>query len=207
MPSPFFYCKEPGMDELVNLFAAVDRVFLQVAGQYPGEVRCGAGCVDCCQAVFDLSLVEAVHLRRKILVFSPDKLARVREAAELALGEWKRLVAEGGDPSLSRICCPLLDRDSGKCMCYEARPVNCRTYGVPTEIEGKAHVCGLSGFTPGISYPVIRLATIQSALREFSLRQAGQAAGNRRFPVAAAIIGDPLLDSLICPPLKETTQF
>jgi len=184
------------MEELDDIFAVVDRAFLQVAGNFPDAVRCGKGCVDCCHAVFDLSLVEAVNLRRRILALPHDTLALISEAAEQAMGDWSRLAAEGGDLSIARIRCPLLNSNSGQCLCYEARPVNCRTYGIPIEIEGKAHVCGLSGFIPGTSYPVVRLAAIQTVLHDISVRLAGQAAGHRRFPVAAVILGDPLIESL-----------
>ena len=62
-----------------------------------------------------------------------------------------------------RVRCPLLGPDEC-CLLYAARPITCRIYGIPTEVGGKAHVCGFSRFDKGRSYPTVRLERFQARL-------------------------------------------
>ncbi|MFZ5776400.1 MAG: YkgJ family cysteine cluster protein [Thermodesulfobacteriota bacterium] len=183
------------MTDLESLFATIDQAFAQVAADHQEEVRCGRGCDDCCHAVFDVSLVEAVAVRQAFDRLDEAAREAVRQEAVKALAAWQALLAAKTDLAVARIRCPLLD-DAGSCRCYAARPVNCRTYGIPTVIQGKAHVCGLSGFEPGKSYPVIRLEAIQQALYGLSCQLGGEGAASRRWPVAAVLLGDPEVDGL-----------
>lgn len=178
-----------------ELFAALDLAFGQVRQQFPGEVRCGRGCADCCHAVFDVSLVEAHAMQRCLQGLSTAEREAVRQLAILALRQWQELAEQGGDLTRARIRCPLLD-DQGGCRCYEVRPVNCRTYGIPTVIGGRGHVCGFSGFAPGLSYPTVNLEQVQRLLFDFSVRLAGQERGSRRWPLAAVALGIAELDGL-----------
>ncbi len=174
--------------ELLNLFSAIDRAFAEVHGRFAGEVRCGRGCDDCCHAVFDLSLVEAVHLAGHFLSLDQELRKVICGRAAQALEEWQNLRGSGGqDPALARIRCPLLD-EKGECLCYQARPVNCRSYGIPTVINGAGHVCGYSGFEQGRSYPTVNLGPIQQALYGLSVRTGGEVQGIQRWPVAAVLL-------------------
>ena len=49
-------------DKYERLVKEVDAVFAQVQKQYPDCVACKMGCSDCCHAMFDLSLVEALYI-------------------------------------------------------------------------------------------------------------------------------------------------
>lgn len=164
------------------LEAQASAVFDRVAGQYPDCVACHAGCDDCCHAVFDLSLVEAMHLNKKFLEKFPHGLKRsqIMDRAsvidrKLALAKRDLYQAEKGGESAADIMrrasamrspCPLLE--DGKCLMYDERPITCRLYGIPLAIGGKAHVCGLSRFDPGGSYPTARLEKFQQRLEELS---------------------------------------
>lgn len=183
------------MKELESLFAAVDQAFEQVAGEYAEEVRCGKGCADCCHAAFDVSLVEAVNLWRQVGSMPETVQEVMRKAARDALCVWDTLLSEKGDLSRARIRCPLLNA-AGQCLCYRARPVNCRTYGIPTVIAGKAHVCGLAGFEQGKTYPVVHLEAIQRILYDLSVQMGGSDVGQRRWSVAAIVHGEPLVAGL-----------
>lgn len=176
--------------ELIDLYAAVDRTFAEVSGGFPSQVKCGRGCADCCRAVFDMSLVEAVALAGVFQEFAQKSGAAepVRARARKALAGWERIEAgKSEDIPRERIDCPLLDEE-GLCRCYEARPINCRTYGIPTVIDGAGHVCGFSGFERGRDYPVVDLARIQSTLLDLSRYLAGEQEGRRRWPVAKVIL-------------------
>lgn len=186
--SPFFIRYEA-------LVKSVDAVFERVASTHGACVKCHSGCSDCCHALFDLSLIEALYLNtrfkerfsygakrsailteaaaadRRITVLKRDYFRTMRdkgrevvteEAATEAVHDVMEQVAH------DRVRCPLLGADD-TCLMYEERPITCRLYGIPTEIEGKAHVCGKSGFLPGTPYPTVHLGKIQDRLDELSL--------------------------------------
>ena len=174
-------------ENLLKLYEYVDQTMQLVRQRFPEEVKCERGCSDCCHAVFDLSYIEAVYLAHRFRLLDDELKAQIRERAETALFEWQELFRGDGDPSTARIRCPLLNDDE-QCDCYEARPVNCRTYGVPTVIHDSGHVCGLSGFTKGKSYPTIHLAPLQQSLYDDSIALGGKEFGEKRWPVGAVLL-------------------
>ncbi|MEN8142308.1 MAG: YkgJ family cysteine cluster protein [Thermodesulfobacteriota bacterium] len=175
-------------EELIALFSSVDRAFAQVQAKFPEAVKCGQGCDDCCSAVFDVSLVEAVALASVMQGLAEEVKDSSLPRASRALVEWDEVVTgDSIELAKQRIRCPLLGED-GLCVCYEGRPVNCRTYGVPTVIGGAGHVCGFSGFESGVDYPTINLEQIQNGLLALSIRLAGEEAGQKRWPVAKVLL-------------------
>lgn len=183
-------------NELNSLFGAIEQAFASVSKAHPEAVACGKGCADCCHAVFDVSLVEAVNLLAGLQQLSPGVRRQISEAAHAAHPSWSQAMVSGVDPSLARIRCPLLD-EQGICVCYEARPVNCRTYGIPTVIDGKGHVCGFSGFEPGRTYPTVNLASLQRVLHDLSVRLAGEENGRKRWPITAVILESSEFSALV----------
>ncbi len=162
----------------------VDAAFARVEQTCPGCVTCHPGCSDCCHALFDLSLVEAMYLNRafqKAFDYGPERSA-VLERAEKTDRQLARIKKnlfleekKGKAPALImeevaglRMRCPLLD-EKDMCLLYEARPITCRAYGVPTSIAGKGHVCGTSAFVQGTQYPTVKLDRIQDTLLDLSL--------------------------------------
>lgn len=79
--------------DLGAVFAAYERVaaeadalFARVQQLHPDCVTCTAGCGDCCHAVFDLSLVEAMYLNRRfaeVIPHGPLRSAILQGAAEV----------------------------------------------------------------------------------------------------------------------------
>jgi Fe-S-cluster containining protein len=166
--------------EYESLVAQVDAVFQKVSSNFPEEVKCRQGCSDCCHALFDLTLIEAMYLnsrfaeleeaRRNEILIEADKADRKaymfkkkasRESEEIDHSEILLRTAK------ERLRCPLLG-DDDNCALYEYRPITCRIYGIPLEIGGKSHTCGLSGFEPGKSYPAVKLERIQDLLLTLS---------------------------------------
>lgn len=160
----------------------VDKVFAQVCSTHPEQVRCGLGCSDCCNALFDLSLVEALYLNARFnQAFTGATRSRILDRADQAEREGEKIkrmahraLQEGRPPSeilaeiaKARLRCPLLD-EKDLCELYEHRPLTCRLYGIPTNIGGEAHTCGRSGFTPGVAYPTVNLEKLQDALLALS---------------------------------------
>lgn len=176
-----------------SLAAQADALFQKVARDNPGCVKCAPGCHDCCHALFDLSLVEAMRLNMAFAAafkYGPER-SRILENASRVDRDLTRLKREmyraerdGAKPeeiltqaAALRMRCPLLD-DAGKCVLYEARPITCRLYGIPLNIGGKSHVCGLSAFERGKSYPAVAMAAIQSRLEGMSA-EIGRAIGSK----------------------------
>jgi len=165
-----------------RLLASVDDLFERVRAQCGEAVTCRPGCSDCCHAVFDISLVEALYINHK---FNQDFQGLERQAVldradeaerkqvKLARKAFKR--SESGvqaedvleEVAKKRIRCPLLKADD-TCELYHARPVTCRLYGVPMAMADQSYTCGLSGFEPGKPYPTVNLERIRMALAELS---------------------------------------
>ena len=172
--------------EYEALAAEMDRVFASLQEQYPGEVACELGCSDCCYALFDLSLVEAVYISR---IFREQAPQKDREAILERADQTDRTVHQikyrvhksrqkGEDTEKilqevgkKRVRCPLLT-DENRCYLYAARPVNCRLYGLPLSIGGEVHACSFSGFKPGGQYPTVYMDRIQDRLLDISHRMA-----------------------------------
>ena len=174
-------------NELKDLFQSIDAAVLQICSQYPDEIRCKKGCSDCCHAVFDISYIEAVVIYNAFKGLERKDRRCAAKAARKALAAWNRIAKDRTDISTARIRCPLLT-DKDECACYAVRPVNCRTYGLPTVIAGKAHVCGSSGFIKGITYSALNLAPMQEKLLKLSTGLAGTELGRQRWPIAAILL-------------------
>jgi len=164
------------------IIGEADQVFHAVRDKYAENVRCEKGCSDCCHALFDLTLVEALYLNSNFnSKFSGKARNEVLERADAAdrqvhllKHEAFKAVKDGknaqeilAEMAKVRVRCPLLD-DEGACVMYEHRPVTCRIYGVPTAIGGAAHTCGKSGFEKGKPYPTVYLDRIQDKLYALS---------------------------------------
>lgn len=166
-------------EALVN---QIDAVFNKVQEEHDECVSCKEGCDDCCHALFDLTLIEALYIKKKFdHVFQEAGRSDIVERANVADRQVHRLKKQAHkdhldgkpeneileDMAAHRIRCPLLNDDS-KCDLYESRPITCRLYGIPTVIGGKAHTCGLSKFKEGAAYPTVKLEAIQQKLYEMS---------------------------------------
>jgi len=161
---------------LEELFREVDATFALTKRQFPKEVRCRPGCIDCCYALFDLSLAEAFALHREFKR-KPRKVRReVLRRLEKYEREWQKKAPEVITPfvlSTVRIRCPLLGDDQ-RCVLYHVRPVTCRLYGIPVALGSETFVCGLSGFEPGQQYPTVLFYKVQERLAQLSEKLAPQ---------------------------------
>lgn len=158
--------------------AEVEAVFRKFENDVPDLVKCGKGCSDCCYALFDVTLVEAMYINAKFNEkFSGIERSAIMDRADKAdrqIHKLKRKVymaTQKGAPtseilmevSKARVRCPMLD-DNDLCSIYEHRPITCRLYGVPTAIGGEPHVCGKSGFQGGEKYPTVNMDIILDKL-------------------------------------------
>jgi len=100
------------------LVAKVDAFFARVTSRYPAEMSCGSGCSDCCHVKLSLVGVEAEVVRAHVETLDVATRERLRARAR-APGE--RCVAL---------------EDDGRCAIYAARPLVCRSHGVPVRVRG-----------------------------------------------------------------------
>lgn len=164
------------------LVSIIDGIFEKVKSEYPKEVFCREKCCDCCYAIFDIPIIEAVYLNQKFKEkFSGTEKSRLIDQAaniDRALFKMKRdahkAVKEGGDElevlatmSQERIRCPLLGEDN-LCSLYESRPITCRIYGIPTATAGKSHICGRTNFEQGGKYPTLNMDKLYGQLQLIS---------------------------------------
>ncbi len=164
------------------LIQMVDAIFEKVKNEYPKEVFCREKCSDCCYALFDLTLVEALYIKQKFIEkfsgMDKEKLLQVADKTDRALVKMKRdafkKVKDGGDElevigkmSQERVRCPLLGEDN-LCVMYEHRPITCRVYGIPTSTAGKSHICGRTNFVQGNPYPTLNMDKIYTQLQLLS---------------------------------------
>ncbi|CAN2041643.1 Zinc- or iron-chelating domain-containing protein [Candidatus Magnetomoraceae bacterium gMMP-15] len=165
-----------------GMVAQVDSVFEHVKKNYPDCVKCEVKCSDCCHALFDLSLIEAMYINHHFnQMFEGQTRSKILEKADSAdrkIHVIKRRAfkkSQSGtedeifkDIAKEKVRCPLLN-DNDQCDMYEYRPITCRLYGIPTSIGDRAHTCGLSGFNKGKSYPTVKLDKIYNNLYQISL--------------------------------------
>ncbi len=161
------------------LVAETDALFSHIRTAHGDCVTCEQGCSDCCSALFDLSLVEAMYLNKAFTETvshgreRSDVLTRAsdldRQATRMKR-EFYKLSKEGKDPqeimaeaARLRLPCPLLTEEK-TCILYASRPITCRLYGVPMNINGHGHVCGKTGFAKGGQYPTVHMHAIQQRL-------------------------------------------
>jgi Fe-S-cluster containining protein len=164
------------------LSASVERAFETVKSQYPDCVKCKPLCSDCCYAVFDLTLIEALYINERFRAkYSGETLEILTERCnriDRTLYKLKKSAykaAESGkdendileEMAETRVRCPMLN-DAQMCEIYEFRPLTCKLYGIPTAIGGKGYTCGLSAFEKGEKYPTASLDKIQNQLLALS---------------------------------------
>lgn len=104
---------------LAQLFAKVDAFFASAEAKLggPDGITCARGCDDCCKRRFSVTSIEAEAI-----------------AAELAALPEARRDAIAARARTADTACPMLDAD-GACAVYAARPLICRTHGLPIRFE------------------------------------------------------------------------
>lgn len=159
-----------------------EGVFQQVKSENEAHVKCKVGCSDCCFALFDLTLIEAVYLNYHVKKRFKGKLReemidranradrmiyKVKRQAHKSFEEGENEVKILAKIGSERVRCPLLNKEE-QCDLYENRPITCRLYGIPTSIGGMSHTCGLSGFSEGTPYPTVNMDVVHKRLYEIS---------------------------------------
>jgi len=172
----------PFFTKYESLVGMADAVFNKMCKEYEHLVKCKNGCSDCCHALFDLTLVEAMYINAHFnRMFSGEekeallekvskadrKIYRIKREAHKEMQKGKNEVDILSMMAIEKVRCPLLNSND-ECDMYQYRPITCRFYGIPTEITGMSHTCGKSGFKEGEKYPTVKLGVVQKQLYDIS---------------------------------------
>ena len=172
----------PYFEKYESLVEKSEEAFDRVKAAHTECVKCEEKCADCCFALFDLTLIEALYLHHKFnekfkgsaKVELVEKANRAdRQIYKIKRKAFKELQSgrnEGellAEMALERVRCPLLS-EKDLCDLYDYRPLTCRFYGIPTAIGGAGHTCGKSGFKEGEKYPTVNLDAVYGQLQQIS---------------------------------------
>jgi len=173
---------KPYFEKYESLVEKSEEAFDRVKAAHTECVKCEEKCADCCFALFDLTLIEAMYLHHKFnekfkgsaKVELVEKANRAdRQIYKIKRKAFKELQSgrnEGellAEMALERVRCPLLS-EKDLCDLYDYRPLTCRFYGIPTAIGGAGHTCGKSGFKEGEKYPTVNLDAVYGQLQQIS---------------------------------------
>ena len=100
-----------------RLVYKVDALWDKIVQRYPEHIVCTHGCTDCCKQ--DLTVL-------------PLEYAFLRESAQEVLLQKKQVVEPLMQHNESKSCTLL---HKGGCLLYSARPIICRTHGLPLVIH------------------------------------------------------------------------
>lgn len=172
----------PYFNKYEALVEQADAVFDRVKNAHAECVKCEEKCADCCFALFDLTLIEALYIHHKFNEkYQGSEKAELLEKASRADRQTYKIKRKSykdfqagknegeilAAMALERVRCPLLN-EKELCSLYEHRPLTCRFYGIPTAIGGAGHTCGKSGFKQGEQYPTVNLDAVHNKLQVIS---------------------------------------
>jgi hypothetical protein len=157
-------------EELAN---KVDAFFARVAERHGADMQCTTGCSDCCHVRLTITAVEAAAIRAHVATWPPEQ---------------RRNLANQGASDR----CAGLDA-AGRCKIYAARPLVCRSHGVPIRLRGALPVVQAChrNFTQTAPDPdcVLDQATLSATLYAVDAADAAAAGGDpgRRIDLAALL--------------------
>ncbi len=151
----------PGDARLVQIGDArllqnVDAAFADAAERSGAHLVCRPGCTQCCHGAFAINPLDAARLRHAMVALAADQpvlAARLESRARAYLEEFA--TSFPGDPVTGLLdesdeaqaafeefandaACPALNLATGLCDVYEARPMTCRVFGPPIQMDDSA---------------------------------------------------------------------
>jgi len=110
---------QEAVSRLGELHAKIDAFFARVEARHGDDMRCRTGCSDCCRVRLTITGVEAAAIRAEIAGWPAAR---------------RRALAAPAAPAAPADRCAALDED-GRCRIYAARPIVCRSHGVPVRMR------------------------------------------------------------------------
>lgn len=135
-----------------ELLARLAEALERASRRAGSHLACRPGCIECCLGPFPITMLDAWRLQRalqELAARDPARAEAIRRRAERAAtrmrpdfpGDPQSGVlsgdAEAQDEFFERhaaLPCPALDPATGLCELYPARPISCRTFGLPVRI-------------------------------------------------------------------------
>lgn len=179
--------KSEALVRFSSLTARVDAFFLRVQARHGDQLACRPGCDGCCRVSLAVTHIEAAVIKAFLASLEPDRRAALRTQA-LAAHD-RRCAALGPD---------------GHCAVYPARPLVCRSHGVPVKTRDRrglpvVSACALNFTTlaPGSADPDCvldqeTLSTVLAALEVFYTQENPALDRTQR----------PALRELLCEPFR-----
>lgn len=163
------------MTRLEELAAKVDAFFARVAARHGADMQCSTGCSDCCHVRLTVTAAEAAAIRARVAAWPAEQ---------------RHNLANQGPSDR----CAALDA-AGRCRIYAARPLVCRSHGVPIRLRGALPVVQAChrNFTRTAPDPdcVLDQATLSATLYAVDAADAAAAgAGPGRRIELAALLAD-----------------
>lgn len=168
----------PGLENYLALLSRVDELCGHTAERFKTQISCRPGCDACCRHL-SIFAVEAAALKQALGALAEPDASLIRAAAE----------STGPEAP-----CPLLH--GRLCLLYQARPIICRTHGLPLLVsrDGESGVdfCpenfrGLSSI-PGSA--VIDLDRLNSALAAINALYLHSFPGPERLTMSEIVKGE-----------------
>lgn len=106
------------MSRLGELTRKVDAFFARVIARHGDDMQCASGCSDCCHVRLTVTTVEAAAIRDHVSAWPTER---------------RRDLATAGPDDR----CAALDA-AGRCRIYDARPLVCRSHGVPVRLRRRS---------------------------------------------------------------------
>lgn len=165
------------LSNYLALRARLDLLCQTTAERFARHLTCHPGCDSCCRHL-SIFAVEAAALAEAMRLLPPHLRELIRH---------KALAAQEDSP------CPLLEK--GVCLLYRARPIICRTHGLPLlmERDGKPSVdfCprnfrGVESIPGSAVIDLERLNTMLAAINALFLQSSP---GPERVGMARALAG------------------
>lgn len=121
------------------------------------EFLCPSSCHECCDEYFYVSEVEYFLIRNHLQAIAPDVFELAKEEGkqqykllqEECPEEYKKLNTNVTPFNMFKDCdiiekfktCPFVDKKTGKCLVYKARPIICRLYGTSYRYNACEFIC------------------------------------------------------------------
>jgi Fe-S-cluster containining protein len=116
-----------------ELTRKVDAFFARVAVRHGTDMQCTTGCSDCCHVRLTITAVEAAAIRAHVTTW-PAAQRRGLASGSVDDDRAPETPAGAGPAMETADRCAALDA-VGRCRIYEARPLVCRSHGVPIRMR------------------------------------------------------------------------
>jgi Fe-S-cluster containining protein len=134
------------LDAYGALLGEVDAWFARCLERHPDLIACRNGCSACCRGLFDITLLDAIHLKRGFDTLPELLRNELMQTASRRLEQLSRVNLDFVEPWLlngipesdwealmpeeDETPCLLLSKKGG-CLVYDSRPMTCRLNGIP----------------------------------------------------------------------------